>query len=520
MINDAKLDFWIKNNYNCLLVGKHGVGKTAQVIEAFNRNKLKWMYFSASTMDPWVDFIGVPREQKDEKGNSYLDLVRPKMFQNDEVEALFFDEYNRSAIKIRNAVMELIQFKSINGKKFHNLRIVWAAINPDSEEGDDDQQYDVERLDPAQKDRFHIIIDIPYKPSSEFFKSKYGDKGIIAIDWWHELNTKVRNLVSPRRLDYALDIYNNGGDLRDALPNACNISKLIQELSNGSFVKALQNICKEKDDTKAKDFINIENNFTNTINYILKNDDLIKYFIPMISKEKLSSIINEPKIRTFCYKHVDKYYDFLKELLEAKSISPKLSKEITVTLGRYAYTKAAKEQPKNNIAANSLQDQLPKKLNNSLSKTNFWNYMYSLSSISRGSTYRYDTIKDIQKFMPLDLDEPNAVKLLDIINTILNSTNSSTLINHQNIFEKLPKYINFCLKVVYDTKKDPAFINELLRKYKTNSPYHTDRVSEYYKNNGINNFFNEYRKTIPGYVNIGNKQLDISKNKLLINSLD
>ena len=119
---DAKLDFWINKNYNVLFIGKHGVGKTSMVKDAFNRAGLNWMYFSASTMDPWVDFVGCPKEIHKDDGTSYLDMVRPKQFHDDEVEALFFDEYNRSHKKVRNAVMELIQFKSINGRKYNNLR--------------------------------------------------------------------------------------------------------------------------------------------------------------------------------------------------------------------------------------------------------------------------------------------------------------------------------------------------------------------------------------------------------------
>ena len=65
-------------------------------------------------------------KKTDDNGNSYLDLVRPQEFQDDEVEAIFMDEFSRHK-KVRNAVMELIQFKSINGRKFKNLKIVWAA---------------------------------------------------------------------------------------------------------------------------------------------------------------------------------------------------------------------------------------------------------------------------------------------------------------------------------------------------------------------------------------------------------
>jgi septin family protein len=66
MNNNAKMEFWIRNNYNVLFIGKHGVGKTAMITQSFDNAKLRWRYFSASTMDPWVDFIGVPKEQKGE----------------------------------------------------------------------------------------------------------------------------------------------------------------------------------------------------------------------------------------------------------------------------------------------------------------------------------------------------------------------------------------------------------------------------------------------------------------------
>ena len=49
-ISPAKIDFWIANNLNVMLIGRHGVGKTAIVTDAFNRHNLKWRYFSASTM--------------------------------------------------------------------------------------------------------------------------------------------------------------------------------------------------------------------------------------------------------------------------------------------------------------------------------------------------------------------------------------------------------------------------------------------------------------------------------------
>lgn len=322
MITDKKLDFWIKNNYNVILRGRHGVGKTACIKEAFERNKLKWMYFSASTMDPWVDFIGVPRERIDEKGNSYLDLVRPKAFANDEVEALFFDEYNRSASKIRNAVMELIQFKSINGKKFNNLKIVWAAINPEEKNEDDNDalEYDVEPIDPAQLDRFHVIADVPYVLDKAYFNRKYGSRAANAVyDWWTDLDNKTKNKVSPRRVDYAMDFFVNKGDLRDVLPKEANIQKLINEINNGSYREQLSDVYNTKDPVQMKAFISVENNFQCCRDMICDSDEYLRAFIPLISNENLASLLNDKKIRNFICANQNQYKGIILDIINANA---------------------------------------------------------------------------------------------------------------------------------------------------------------------------------------------------------
>ncbi len=278
-MTNEKLDFYLEKNLNVILrgkhgtgkhgtgkhgtgkhgTGKHGTGKTARVIDAFNRNKLKWKYFSASTLDPWVDFVGVPKEVTDANGNTFLDLVRPKDFAADDVEAIMIDEYNRGAKKIKNAVMELIQFKSINGKKFKNLRVVWAAINPDE---DETFSYDVEKMDPAQLDRFHIQLDVPYQPELDYFVEKYGnDVGSGACSWWNQQEDKIKNLVSPRRLDYAVSIYHQGGDLKDVLPEQVNAKELEKHIRSGSFLSGLKKVLSKGKKNETKQFVNDENTF-------------------------------------------------------------------------------------------------------------------------------------------------------------------------------------------------------------------------------------------------------------------
>jgi len=322
IIRQEKLDFWISKHYNVLFIGRHGVGKTSIIKNAFDKAGIRWKYFSASTMDPWVDFIGVPKEQQDERG-AYLDIIRPKEFQHDEVEALFFDEFNRSPKKVRNAVMELMQFKSINGKKFNNLKMVWAAINPEEDE-DSDMSYQVEDLDPAQRDRFQIEYEIPYAPDKDYFKGRYGsEKADVAIEWWQSLSDKVKLKLSPRRLDYALTVFMDGGDIRDALPRDCNPSKLMQELQQGSYSSKLKLLMKNNIPDEIAEYLQVENNYSNSISWILKHEDRFEVLMPHAPKEKLATLLTDGSVSSMnrCVgymakriKDVPKFKEVLKEL--------------------------------------------------------------------------------------------------------------------------------------------------------------------------------------------------------------
>ena len=294
MLNlEAKLEFWINNNLNVLFRGKHGAGKTSIIIQAFDKAGIKWKYFSASTMDPWTDFIGIPKEIKDPiSGVAYLDFVKPREFADDQIEAIIFDEFNRSPKKVRNAVMELIQFKSINGRKFNNLKMIWAAINPE----DDDNNYDVETLDPAQLDRFQVHVDIPYIPDMNYFLKNYNDRGESAVLWWKNLNTASQNKVSPRRLEYAVRMFDMGGDVRDVLPKDINSSELVAQLKTGNFRVKLEKLFKSQDITAASVALEDENFYNGSIDLILKNDDYIKFFTDALPDEKLAGLIQDSKV--------------------------------------------------------------------------------------------------------------------------------------------------------------------------------------------------------------------------------
>ncbi len=292
-LRDEKLDFWIKNNLNVLFIGHYGSGKTTRILDAFKRNNLRFKYFSAATMDPWCDFIGVPKVVSDEKG-PYLDYILPRDMRDDTIDAIYMDEFNRSHKKVRNAVMELLQFKTINGRPFKNLKIIWAAINPE-----DEGEYQVEALDKAQKDRFHVRIGVPYEPCFEFFKDKYDSKKArAAIEWWKALREEHQMEVSPRRLEYALDMFNlEGGNIKDVLPPETNPSKLAQALKNGPVEDRLKELFTQKSPANAKQFLSVENNYAAAVNYLcdeLPNDvdakDWRLFFLTAIPTEKLMAM--------------------------------------------------------------------------------------------------------------------------------------------------------------------------------------------------------------------------------------
>lgn len=232
-IPSSKLDFWITHNYNVLLEGKHGVGKTACVIEAFKRHNVKYLYFSCSTLDPWVDFVGIPKEFTDpQTGITYLDLVRPRPFAFDEVEVIFLDEMNRAPAKVTNALMELLQFKSINGKKLSNLRMVWAAINPPPTD-DEDPQYHVQELDPAVRTRFQIQYEVPMKIAERYFEEKYGKELTKRLTkWWDELDMKFKLEFPPRMVEHVLTVLKDGGDIGDALPSCIKKTTFLKAITD------------------------------------------------------------------------------------------------------------------------------------------------------------------------------------------------------------------------------------------------------------------------------------------------
>jgi GTPase SAR1 family protein len=211
-VNDktyAKLVELARNHFNVLLTGTHGVGKTTlckRIQRDLGIEHVK--YYSAATLDPWVDVVGIPVPDGDS-----LRFYRPSDL--NEAEWVIFDEINRSHTKVQNALLEMVQFRTINGQPLPNLKMVWAMQNPPS------SIYQVTELDPAMVDRFHARVTLTAQPSAAYYMTTCVipmDTATALVDWWtKDLKDEDHELVTPRTLESIGHLISKSVDWKFAL---------------------------------------------------------------------------------------------------------------------------------------------------------------------------------------------------------------------------------------------------------------------------------------------------------------
>lgn len=285
-LSSSQLKRWWSGEKNVLIYGDHGCGKTTIVKQFWDSLGIKYAMFSGSTLDPWTDLVGVPKVLEKE-GRSVLSFVTPENI-DDDVEAIFIDEINRSHAKVRNALLELMQFKTINGRHFPKLKVVWSAANPP----DSAQNYDVEPLDPAQEDRYHVIVKLKSEPNLSYFTKKYGaDVASAAILWHKGLSEEYRAKISPRRLDYALaNVLIDGGVFRESIPYAnVNVSSLERAVKFDSSANVLKNALRDGDRKVIDEYFKTDK-YEDLLPAIIRDYDLAKGLVEEVDSERLFSL--------------------------------------------------------------------------------------------------------------------------------------------------------------------------------------------------------------------------------------
>ena len=313
---EKRLIFYAQHGYNVLLEGRHGVGKTKIIEQTFDNMGWKYHVLNASTIDPYMDFIGVPSKHLDEdKAIEYLEMILPKKFAYDELDALFLDEINRGRKETLNGLLDIIQNKSIKNKKLNRLKVIWSAQNPYFEDLDEsDQIYHVKPLDPALKDRFHAFIDVPYQLNKSYLNKKYSDLSKPFIDWWTKLPEEMQYLCSPRRVDYAIQIFNDGGmdflsDVIDSrLPLKQLNNQLIDYLGKNKRDELKQQLISADHNTIIKK-VNLEN--LSVVIDLIKNNELPHSIVKSINPDYLARYLNvnpDKQFSNIIQSNVDKNY--------------------------------------------------------------------------------------------------------------------------------------------------------------------------------------------------------------------
>ena len=107
------------------------------------------------------------------------------------------------------------------------------------------------------------------------------------------MDVATKDLVSPRRLEYALNLHSVQGDLRDVLPMESGVSKLLQSLKEGPTGEKLSKLMRGDDAEEARTWLQNENNFASATKYIVESKTLMEWFVKLMSKEKIVSLMSQ-----------------------------------------------------------------------------------------------------------------------------------------------------------------------------------------------------------------------------------
>jgi len=156
--------------------GKHGIGKSQVVEQVAKSLNYGFRNVRCSQIDP-VELIGYPNKKQEEitypDGSKelieYLDYSPPKWF----VEALrgnyviFLDELNRAKKDVQQAVFELVNERTLNGRKLPDSVLIVAACNPSLD------KYDTIEFDDALVDRFcHVLATSNFEVWTDWARTK------------------------------------------------------------------------------------------------------------------------------------------------------------------------------------------------------------------------------------------------------------------------------------------------------------------------------------------------------------
>lgn len=435
--------------YNCLLAGKKGIGKTATITMVFNaifgEEGKDWIYLNAALLDPYIDFKGIPFEDKE---TGCIRFLTPE-YLSQNLKAIFIDEINRSAsMHVQNGLFELVEKGSISGKKLANLQVVWAAYNPVG------TSLGVSELAEPLIDRFEIKqFHLPYALNDKVLGKKYKVYTPFK-DWWNALPEELKDHISPRNLEQMIQHYVKFGDVNrlqhtvaetDHVINWTSLKAGILEFEQKFYLESLI----EKSEEEKRAFFHIDN-CNKYIEHMLNDHALFVDLVPFMNHDWLVGMLS-PSVPSA---NLD-----LSKKLKAKSARCKYVADLMETLNNDAKNKALKEliqdvQEVQKEQVETAESAWSKFIDMDNGLTNMPLITVALNSVPLW-------VKGFKQLDKADIEWPNKVayRLVVAVKSVVESLSVDTLMNIQADLESVQKYLNpsksglILLKTMIATKK-------------------------------------------------------------------
>ena len=181
-----------------LLIGKHGSAKSFLLERLAESLELEFRCYNASLIN-YDDLVGIPIPINNNTSLSYIS--NPSSIWDAEV--VFIDELNRTKPELQNKLFPIVYDKRVQGINLTKLKYRWAAMNPPSNDEDEEDElsyYGAMPLDPALADRFTFIIEVPI-----WENLSNNDKKRMLIDnhlGRHEFSIDIHKLIDLTKQRY------------------------------------------------------------------------------------------------------------------------------------------------------------------------------------------------------------------------------------------------------------------------------------------------------------------------------
>jgi MoxR-like ATPase len=202
----------IAGGWRLRLVGPPGIGKTSHVRSAVEAAGYELEYLSLSQASVHDLVVPVP------VGGRLEFLPAARLVRADRQYVLVLDEFSRAPADTASAAMELVNERSIAGRRLDGCVAVIALDNPAEVGG---LHLDTGRIDVAQASRFTATLEVGEDelPWRDVLLGRFPASAPTFLDWRAEdLDDAARMLVSPRCLERMLSLHAHGLDPALGLP--------------------------------------------------------------------------------------------------------------------------------------------------------------------------------------------------------------------------------------------------------------------------------------------------------------